>query len=792
MKLTKNFNFLEEQKFDSYWKDEIIKKIEQAEKLDDPNENIIKIYEAVDLVLRHYVEKYEGIDLHKNYLDFWRLCDLIKTSGKIKKSYYLNAIHNIKNTRNLIVHKNEDKQMLSLEFDELKVVSFLGDLRLIIDCLIIELNEIQKEKFNAEYYIQKLTIIGKNVKKDISAINENERKESKDNIRNDLKIDEDILKNWLSIKNAKLIIPIYQRKYEWNTTNIDILFDDIKDRMNDREEHYFGTIAQKKSIDNNISLIKIIDGQQRITTSFLFIAAARDYSLKKGFYKNKEDIDWYEEIVQNINKEKLSDYIYNPGGNAENNEHFRRILDSSEINQNKKENKYQKNYLHILDKFEKEKFDREDISVFMITFLTKFKIATINFNNDSFSNKREMDIFENLNSKGLELDLKDLIKNHFFNFCSDNLINEKEDEIARKFNNITTNTDIENDLKDFYRTISEIMLGYEISKDKREEFLEVKKAFDKFLEKWGKEEINNIEKYEKACSYLESIMHIFKDDKFNIFLESNHFIKIINNAKKEKLFFYFSFLIYEKLKNNDKKFDFDLNGDEQNFKLTKNEINSIKKLFLEITKFLIRTQIIITQGDSRIKRHLITISHKYWNENKMTIEKMCNDIINDLKEILNKDYKINDFKNILISNNKVSQKAITSLLKILELDLSGNIESKEEWIVRKNSSLEHIIPKEYTNWVKELNQDERIEFEKNHEKFLDAIGNYLILTKSNNSKAKNNDFNYKKENVYNNLISPLYRNDDNDIDISRKNKWCWQDVENRTQKLVEHIIRIFE
>lgn len=795
--LTKNFSFLEEQKFESYWKDEIIKNIKLAEKLDNPNENILKIYTAIDLILRHYVEKHEEIDFQNNVIDFWELYDIIKKSGKIQNSYYLNAIRHIKNTRNHITHKNEDKKMISFEFDELAVISFLHELRLIIDCLIIELdtNEIKKEKFDKEYYLQKLKYIKPNIKKDISAISEDERKKSKDNIRNDLKIDEDILKNWLSIKNAKLIIPIYQRKYEWKKTNIDILFDDIKERMNDGEEHYFGTIAQKKSIDhnnNNISLIKIIDGQQRITTSFLFIAAAREYTIKKGFVRKKEDIDWYKEILQNINKEELSDYIYNPGGNNENNQHFRRILDNTNINENKKENNYQKNYLHILEKFEKENFDLEDISAFMRTFLDKFKIATINFDNESFSNKREMDIFENLNSKGLQLELKDLIKNHFFNFCSDKLINEKEDEIARYFNSITTSTNIENDLNDFYRTISEIIEGKEISKNEREEFLDIKKSFNKLLEEWKEEEINNIEKYEKACSYLKTIMFIFKSDKFNIFLESDHFIKIINNAKKEKLFFYFSFLIYEILKNNNRKFDFELNENKQDFKLTKNERNSIKKLFLEITKFLIRTQIISKQGDSRIKRHLIEISHKYWNKkNEITIEKMCDDVINDLKEILNKSYSIDEFENILVSNN-ISHKAITSLLKIIELYLSENIESKEEWINRKNSSLEHIIPQNSEYWTKELNQDEKIEFEEKQKKFGDTIGNFLILTKSNNSKAKNNDFNYKKEKVYKNLISPLYINQDNDIDVSKKNNWNWKDVENRTQKLVEHIIEFFK
>jgi uncharacterized protein with ParB-like and HNH nuclease domain len=57
-------------------------------------------------------------------------------------------------------------------------------------------------------------------------------------------------------------------------------------KKNNSNSHYFGVIAKKRIIDHTQKFLdykveKIIDGQQRLTTSMLFLCAIRDVLQEK-------------------------------------------------------------------------------------------------------------------------------------------------------------------------------------------------------------------------------------------------------------------------------------------------------------------------------------------------------------------------------------------------------------------------------------------------------------------------------------------------------------------------------
>ena len=60
-------------------------------------------------------------------------------------------------------------------------------------------------------------------------------------------------------------IPLYQRKYDWEQNNIDILIETFVRKYKDENKNYIflGNMEFKK-IDNNT--LQIVDGQQRMTT----------------------------------------------------------------------------------------------------------------------------------------------------------------------------------------------------------------------------------------------------------------------------------------------------------------------------------------------------------------------------------------------------------------------------------------------------------------------------------------------------------------------------------------------
>lgn len=69
----------------------------------------------------------------------------------------------------------------------------------------------------------------------------------------------------------ELIIPVYQRNYDWSKKQCERLFDDLETLITEnRERHFFGSI-----VGNPETSFKwvVIDGQQRLTTLSLYILA---------------------------------------------------------------------------------------------------------------------------------------------------------------------------------------------------------------------------------------------------------------------------------------------------------------------------------------------------------------------------------------------------------------------------------------------------------------------------------------------------------------------------------------
>ena len=73
----------------------------------------------------------------------------------------------------------------------------------------------------------------------------------------------------------QFIIPIYQRKYSWTSTQCEQLWHDIlrAGRANDNAGHFLGTVVYIANNDAHNAPLLVIDGQQRITTLTLLLLA---------------------------------------------------------------------------------------------------------------------------------------------------------------------------------------------------------------------------------------------------------------------------------------------------------------------------------------------------------------------------------------------------------------------------------------------------------------------------------------------------------------------------------------
>ena len=91
------------------------------------------------------------------------------------------------------------------------------------------------------------------------------------------------LLHMLSGNDVTFFIPPYQRNYEWTDEQCSVFLEDViktyeANNAGKNTEHFFGSITyfQTDSVFGQPHKLVLIDGQQRITTTMLFLVALRD------------------------------------------------------------------------------------------------------------------------------------------------------------------------------------------------------------------------------------------------------------------------------------------------------------------------------------------------------------------------------------------------------------------------------------------------------------------------------------------------------------------------------------
>ena len=193
-------------------------------------------------------------------------------------------------------------------------------------------------------------------------------------------------------------IPIYQRSYSWTLKQCSKLWEDILNLTKDDSiYHFVGSIVREENKHDTSEIPKqvIIDGQQRITTIFLLIAALirvhtnpdRKEELQVSYLINKygkEELK-YKLILNQQDKNSLIDIIEN---------HPIENIKSARIKNN-------------FEFFQQEMEDKDPEKI--LTGIRKLMVVDISLDTNYDDSQR---IFESLNSTGLELSQADLIRNY--------------------------------------------------------------------------------------------------------------------------------------------------------------------------------------------------------------------------------------------------------------------------------------------------------------------------------------------------------------------------------------------
>lgn len=80
---------------------------------------------------------------------------------------------------------------------------------------------------------------------------------------------------WLSEPGTSIVVPVYQRQYRWDIGGCEQLLTDVRavGDTDDRHMHFIGSILSAENTDDATGELVLIDGQQRITTLMLLVAA---------------------------------------------------------------------------------------------------------------------------------------------------------------------------------------------------------------------------------------------------------------------------------------------------------------------------------------------------------------------------------------------------------------------------------------------------------------------------------------------------------------------------------------
>ena len=95
--------------------------------------------------------------------------------------------------------------------------------------------------------------------------------------------------------SKQFVLPLYQRRYSWTQKHWLTLADDL-DRLlkePERRSHFIGsfvTAPLEAAVDQSVSRFRLIDGQQRLTTLVLLLAALRDVASEQGDHELAEEI----------------------------------------------------------------------------------------------------------------------------------------------------------------------------------------------------------------------------------------------------------------------------------------------------------------------------------------------------------------------------------------------------------------------------------------------------------------------------------------------------------------------
>lgn len=558
-------------------------------------------------------------------------------------------------------------------------------------------------------------------------------------------------------KNAtSFFIPPFQRAYAWGKPEIERYFSDVSriieshldTKQHDKLEHFFGTVVIKEEKAGFANKSVVVDGQQRLTTTLIFLIALRDTetdTTKQDFinqnYLTNNSSSFQDKIkLKQVTKDWDS---------------YKSLVNKTQPNPGVISNAYE-----LLKRLinEKKRLKPEVDFEHYIIAIQRMNVAVIFLDERPFKGEDPQIIFETLNSLGKPLTLSDLVRN----FVLLNMESKNQSDIYEKiWHPKIEEVLFENTSKFFrdylqYKTVSSLKV---VSDNNTKELYQ---QFKDFVETGFENHnafINDIVRYVKCYKWIiteinnDIISNNNSNDKEIKELLRNIFHDIKAEAFKP---FVIGLLEYHQYTIVDIRLSDDI----------------LISTLSSIRTYLMRRRILgLTQGENK---NIVLLSKK--------IENIAKGNVSIFELLTNMFYRLRLPNNIEMSTALVSMNFYDSLKQYSKLIL-GKIEEHNSKVSvdfrNPKITIEHIMPQKLEDsWKVELGEH----FEEIHKKYLHNIGN-LILTEFN-SEIGNKSFEEKKRKLNNSSLN--YR-----LDVIKRNIWNEQSIKEHQTNMVNWFLETF-
>lgn len=542
---------------------------------------------------------------------------------------------------------------------------------------------------------------------------------------------------------CQFVIPVYQRNYTWAAEReVKQYFDDLQSVLKgDYKNHFMGIIIYlEKAIDFSSREFSIIDGQQRLTTTFLII-----YAIKQ-LLVNCNDTEKVKQLE--------GQYLTNPYHNDKikyklkplvaDDDVYRCIVEDRMDEITDKESNVLKNYQYISNRLNELLLQGYDANAILMA-LDKLYVVCVPISEEDNAQK----IFESINATGVKLTSADLIRNY--------LLMDLQSDVQEKY------------YADYWKKLED-----NVSTDSKT--LELFFRMYLAIKTYNLVPKNNV--YREFVKWIEEHATDIKD-LFEDLLEYAKIFNLLMNKDVNKI---------------DKKLK-DAIGD---FRKVNSDIPmAIVMEFYQIhRKGLISTDVFVSLicaiNTYMIRRSLCdmnsqNISKLFPTVLKKVLEK-CNGDYTDVLKYLNQEMVGNmastsgsymptdkQMMELLLNANVYKRPALRIVLDRLELY------NNPAPVNLSNLSIEHLMPQTPTEeWLEELDTDMETYLENLH-----RLGNLTLAAKKDNSKMSNLMWGYKNEVLKETAHLKL------NLELMKIDKWDMAKIDIRTKELIEKICTIY-